>query len=72
VTYRADTEAGNSYAKIKKLWSRTLPRLLLAPDEETFDEILADYVAERERLGYQKVVEEASRQIGKAREKLGF
>lgn len=72
VTYKADTEAGNCYKKIKKLWSQTLPKLLLASDEEEFDKILEEYIAERDALGYDIVAKEATRQINEAKEKLGF
>ena len=72
VTYKADTEAGNCYKKIKKLWSQVLPQLLLAPDEKEFDRILEAYIAERDALGYDIVAEEAGRQIREAKEKLGF
>lgn len=72
VTYKADTEAGNNYTKIKKLWSETLPQLLLAPSEEEFDKIMEDYVTKREQMGYQAVVDEAQKQVGEAKEKLGL
>lgn len=72
LTFKVDTEAGNNYNKIKKLWSKTLPQLLLAPSEEAFDRILDEYVASREQMGYQTVVEEAQRQIADAKQKLGF
>ena len=72
VTYRADTEAGNCYKKIKKLWSEVLQQLLLAPSEEEFDRILEEYIAEREALGYDIVVQEASGQIQESKKKLGF
>ena len=72
VNYRADTEAGNCYKKIKKLWSQVLQQLLLAPNEEEFDRILEAYIAERETLGYDIVVQEASGQIQESKKKLGF
>lgn len=72
LTFKADTEAGNNYSKIKKLWSETLSRLLLAPSEEEFDQILDGYLAGRGQMGYQSVVEEAQRQIADAKKKLGF
>lgn len=72
VTYQEDTEAGNCYKKIKKLWSEVLPALLLAPSEEEFDRILADYVAAREALGYEAVEKEATRQVNEAKQKLGL
>lgn len=72
VTYKADTEAGNCYTKIKKLWGKTLPQLLLAPSEEEFDRILKEYIQERDLLGYDIVAEEAGRQMKKAKERLGL
>lgn len=72
VTYRADTEAGNCYKKIRKLWSQTLQQLLLAPNEEEFDRILEEYVREREALGYDEVAKEATRQVNEAKERLGL
>ena len=72
LTFQADTEAGNNYNKIKKLWGETLPRLLLAPSEEEFDRILDGYTASREQMGYQTVLQEVQRQIADAKRKLGF
>ena len=72
LTYQTSTEAGNSYAKIKKLWSQVLPQLLLAPTEEEFDRILADFAAKREEMGFGAVTKEAERQFQSAKESLGL
>ena len=45
---------------------------MLAPSEEEFDRILEEYIAEREALGYDIVVQEASEQIQESKKKLGF
>lgn len=68
----SNTEAGYAYSQIQSLWSETLPKLLLASTEEAFDQILEEFVQERDRLGYEKVVEESTRQIMETREKLGI
>lgn len=67
-----DTEIGMAYTKINKLWSQTLPRLLLAESEEEFDEILDNFKAEREALGYEQVLDEQTRQMNENKEKLGI
>lgn len=72
VTFQTGTEAGNNYAKIKKLWSQVLPQLLLAPTEEEFDRIWADYTAQRDEMGFDVVAEEAERQFQRAKERLGL
>lgn len=65
-----DNEVGTAYTKITRLWSETLPRLLLAESEEAFDSILNDFVEEREALGYTQVLEEETRQMKENKEKL--
>lgn len=65
-----DNEVGTAYTKITRLWSETLPRLLLSESEEAFDSILNDFVEEREALGYTQVLEEETRQMKENKEKL--
>lgn len=65
-----DNEVGTAYTKITRLWSETLPRLLLAESEEVFDQILNDFVEKREELGYTQVLEEETRQMKENKEKL--
>ncbi|MDE7478910.1 MAG: extracellular solute-binding protein [Lachnospiraceae bacterium] len=72
LTYQTGTEAGNNYTKIKKLWSQVLPKLLLAPTEQEFDQILADFIKAREEMGFDTVINEAERQFKKAKDKLGL
>lgn len=72
INFDANSEAGNADVAIKKLWSRTLPALLLASTEEEFDHILEEFVEEREKLGFAMVMEESTRQIKENKEKLGI
>lgn len=64
------TEAGEADMKVKELWSRVLPKLLLAPTEEAFDSLFADFLAKRDALGYDLVLEESSRQMRELKERL--
>lgn len=70
--FETNSEAGIADIAIKKLWSETLPELLLAPAEEDFDRILEDFVNKRQWLGFDIVVEESTRQMKSAKEKLGL
>lgn len=58
--------------KITRLWSETLPRLLLASSEEEFDSIFAEYVEKRDQLGFAAVIAEKSEYMKEAKEKLGI
>lgn len=58
--------------KITKLWSETLPRLLLASSEEEFDAIFQDFVKERETLGFAEVNRRKTEYMNIAKEKLGL
>lgn len=58
--------------RIEKLWSRTLPRLLLAESEERFDEIFEEFVAERETYGFQEVQAAKTELMKQAKEKMGM
>lgn len=66
------SEGAAEDAKIRKLWSETLPRLLLAPSEEEFDAIYASFVKEREELGYQLVMKAGNAYMNKSKIKLGL
>lgn len=59
-------------AQINKLWSETLPGLLLAPSEQEFDEILEAFVERRTELGYEALMEEKTVYMIEAKEKLGI
>lgn len=65
-----ETAAKNS--RCVRLWSETLPKLLLAPDEETFDEIMQDFTEKRDALGFQEIMKEKTELMHAAKKKLGF
>lgn len=58
--------------KCTKLWSETLPKLLLAPDEARFDEIFREFVEKRDVMGYQEVLKEKTTLMNAAKEKMGM
>lgn len=72
INFEANSEAGNADTNIKKLWSQTLPQLLLAESEEEFDKLMQEFVEKRDELGYDVVVEESERQFQEMRERLGM
>lgn len=72
ISFEADSEAGNVDTNIKKLWSQTLPQLLLAESDEKFDEILQEFVEKRDELGYDILVEESEKQYQEMRKRLGM
>lgn len=58
--------------KIERLWSETLPRLLLAESEEKFDRIFADFLEKRETYGFQEVKAAKTELMRQAKEKMGI
>lgn len=58
--------------RIEILWSETLPELLLAGSEEEFDEIFAQFLAQREEYGFQEVQAARTELMKQAKEKLGI
>ncbi|MCR5754634.1 MAG: extracellular solute-binding protein [Acetatifactor sp.] len=72
INFDTDTEAGNADRNIKKLWSQTLPKLLLAESDEEFDQLMENYVENRAKLGYDMVVAESERQTLDAKRRLGM
>ena len=58
--------------KIERLWSETLPGLLLAESEEEFDRIFADFLEKRETYGFQEVQAAKTELMKQAKEKMGI
>ncbi len=68
----AESEYADVDNKVTKLWSQTLPKLLLAPTEEEFDAIFAEFVEERDALGFEELMAEKTIYMNAAKEKLGI
>jgi putative aldouronate transport system substrate-binding protein len=49
------TSEGVINAKIKDLWNKTIPKLVLAKSEGEFDAIYADFVKDMDKVGAAKV-----------------
>ena len=67
-----DTDLGRINSACRALWGKTLSSLLLASSDEEFDEIMNEYILERDALGYDKLAAEQTRQIQENKEKLGI
>ena len=72
INYETDSDAGNIDINIKKLWSEMLPQLLLAKDEQEFDNLMAEYIERREQMGYDICVEDSIKRIKENKRKLGI
>lgn len=68
----AGSEEDYAYTKIEKLWSETLPQLLMAESEERFDELFAEFLEKREEYGFSKVQAVKNELMKQAKEKLGM
>lgn len=58
--------------KISEIHGQMLPQLLLAPTEEAFEALWAEYVTAREESGLAIVLAESTKQMLAAKEKLGL
>jgi putative aldouronate transport system substrate-binding protein len=60
------------YDEVNKLWSETLPMLLLADSDEEFDQIATEAMEQRKRLGFDEIQAHRTEAMQKAKEKLGI
>ncbi len=72
ISLPSESENAKADEQITRLWSVTLPQLLLASSEEEFDIILEAFVTQREALGYESVMEEKTELMIEAKKKLGI
>ncbi|MGN0243327.1 MAG: extracellular solute-binding protein [Lachnospiraceae bacterium] len=72
VSFATDSSEAIADLKIKNEWGSTLPKLLLASSEKEFDELLQTFVEKRDGFDYDLVMEESTRQMVEAKEKLGM
>lgn len=72
VQFAIDSVEANEEDKITKLWSQTLPQLLLAPTEESFDETLQNFKDKRLSYGFEDVQQKKTKLMVEAKEKLGI
>ena len=66
------SEVNTAHEKIEEIHGEMLPRLLLAPTEEEFERLWDEYVTLREENGLSAVLQESTRQMSAAKEKLGI
>lgn len=68
----SDSQTAALYDRMQYLWGETLPKLLMAESDEAFDQILEDYVSQREEDGYDQFVAAATRQYQLNKQRLGI
>lgn len=72
IDLETDSKVGYADMKIQDLWGRYLPKLLLSSSDEEFDSILEEFVQKRQELGFAAVMEEKTKRMIEAKEKLGI
>lgn len=70
--FKPDSREGAADIAIEQLWGETLPRLLLSESETEFEQVLVDFIKKRQEYGFDMVMEERTRQMKRAKEKLGL
>ena len=68
----SDTQDAYVNDRIKKLWSTTLIQMLLASSDEELEEILDQYKAKREALGFSELQKKKYEYVKEAKRKLGI
>lgn len=69
---KINSREANEDEKITRLWSETLPQLLLAESDQQFDEILDEFIKERDKDGFEDVNRAKTEYMLEAKEKLGI
>ena len=72
IVFEADSPYNSSFEKIQQLWGNTLPQLLLAPDDESFDAILASYKEKRASLGFDEIIAQSTLIMQESKARLGM
>lgn len=72
VMFAAGTTENEIHTKVKKLWGATLPRLLVAESDEAFDQIMEEFVEERENLGFSQLQKASAAQMHEKLQRLGL
>lgn len=72
ITFSSDTYFGRINEKVERLWSKTIKKLLLAESEEAFDTIWAEFIKERDELGYEELLQEKTRRMKENKERIGI
>ena len=72
VTLPAGSDEAEIQSKVDNEWGRILPQLLLAKSEAEFDNVLNDFIKQREEWGFDKVLAAKTVLMNEAKAKLGL
>ena len=72
VTLPAGSDEAEIQSKVDNEWGRILPKLLLAKSEAEFDNVLNDFIKQREEWGFDKVLAAKTVLMNEAKAKLGL
>ncbi|OON91033.1 MAG: hypothetical protein ATN34_05385 [Epulopiscium sp. Nele67-Bin002] len=72
ISFAHDAQLSKLNNKIKTLWGDYLIQLLLASSAKEFTQLLAQYINDRDLLGYDIIIEESTHIMNEAKYKLGL
>jgi len=72
IAFPNGTDEANRWKRIQEEWGNVLPKLLLSSSEEEFDQRLQEFLTEREKYSYKELMETATLNMIKIKEKLGL
>lgn len=72
ISYEKNSDLGIANEAIETEWGKYLPRLLLAPSEEEFDQLLEEYKELKYELGYADILDYATVKMNETKERLGI
>ena len=70
IVFENETEIANAYSQIENEWGIVLPKLILSSSEAEFDSIFEEFKRKRDTLNYDKILEEATKQMNEQKKKL--
>ena len=72
MVFPAGSKDAETDDRITKLWSETLPALLLVGSDEEFDKILESFRQKRDEMGFADLMEKKTAHIQESKKKLGI
>lgn len=72
MNFEEDSESALLHSRLQNIWSETLPKLLLAKNEEAFDSIIDEYCRRRTENGYEEFCRKAEEIFRENKERLGI
>ncbi|ONI46133.1 hypothetical protein AN641_02385 [Candidatus Epulonipiscioides gigas] len=72
ITFSDNVAMTNLNHKIQSLWGEYLIKLLISESEQEFNQLLNEYIHNREQLGYYDLIQEINKRMAISKKKLGM